>query len=73
MPNPTLLSSPQEALPALPLLSRPSLSELKEARQAGLEQGSEQMAWVQVRELPGLALETGIRCFQTPMMLPFPA
>lgn len=73
MPTPTLLAlSPQEALPVLPLLSRPSQSQPKEARQAGLEQGTEQMAWVQARELPGLALEVGIRCFQTPMMLPSP-
>lgn len=64
--------SPQEALPVLSLLSRPSQSQPKEVRQAGLEQGTEQMAWVQARELPGLAQELGIRCFQTPMMLPSP-
>lgn len=72
LPPPCYLS-PREALPTIPLLSRPFLSQPQEARQAGLEQGTEQMAWAQARELPGLALEPGVRCFQTPMMLPSPA
>lgn len=65
--------SPREALPAPSLLSsKPSLTQPEEARQAGLEQGTEQMALAQAIELPGLALEPGRRCFQTPMMFPSP-
>lgn len=72
LPPPCHLS-PQEALPAPSLLSsRPSLTQPEEARQAGLEQGTEQMALAQATELPGLALEPGRRCFQTPMMFPSP-